>query len=209
MHTKEPTQRGERHINLKLAGGNGIIHLAWMTPGATHPDFAPLEVLSYAFAQGNSSLLKHKFVDSGRVAQVSITHRSVKDPFPLFVVVDLLREVGHNSVEREMRKYLESLQSDGISYEQVERAKIIAYAKEWYRRDDPIRMLNSLSSAEGAGDWELYYTIPEGIQKVTMAEVMRVFRQYIQPDNLTVGWYVPTKPEGSPSPEASADQGGA
>lgn len=205
VYTKEPPQQGERRINLKRAGGNGIIHLAWMAPGAAHPDFAPLRVLSYVLAKGNSSLLKHKFVDSGLVARVSTTQFSVKDPFPFFIEIDLLREGGHVSVEREMRKYLESLQNEGISDERVERAKIIAYAQEWYRRDNPKSMLNSLSSVEGAGDWELYYTIPADMQRVTVDDVMRVFRQYIQPDNLTVGWYIPTKVKAS-LPESTADQ---
>ena len=201
IYTQEPPQQGERRVIVRRPGGNGIIKLAWMTPGATHPDFAAVRMLSYALSSGNRGLLKSKFVDTGRVASAETGHYAHKDPFPFFVEVNLLRQGGHASVEREMRKYLETLQKDGLTEEILERAKVILEARELYKRVNLRGVLNAFSSMEGAGGWELYYTIPEETHNVTLEDVMRVFRKYLVPDNLTVGWYVPTK--ASSSEEAS------
>lgn len=193
IYTQEPVQKGERRVILRRPGGNGIIQLAWIVPGATHPDFAALEVLNYVLSVGNRGFLKTKFVDSGRVADVGSVHFELKDAYPFFIEIYLLRQRGHAGVEREILKYLESLKGGVLSHEALERAKLLAEAKEWYGRDNLESMLNAFSDSEGAGGWELYYSIPDAMHKVSLYDVMHVLRKYFTPDNLTVGWYVPKK----------------
>ncbi len=195
VHTVEPRQQGERRVIVKRPGGNGIIHFAWMSPGAAHADFAPLEVLAYILGVGKRNLLKQKFLDSGRVSGISIAHLPIRDPFPFYLGFSLLKMAGHRAIEREARAYLAMLQKQGVAQDQVKRAKGLAEADVWYGRDSLNRMLMDFSMAEGAGSWELYFTLMESIREVTLEDVMRVFREYLVSDNLTVGWYVPIKKE--------------
>jgi len=193
VHTIEPPQQGERRVTIKRPGGNGLVHFAWMVPGASHPDFAPLEVLQYVLTEGKRSLLKKEFVDSGRVAEVAIDHAPFKDPYPFHLSIDLLRQRGHLGIEKDMRRYLKRLKEDGLNKQQIDRAKRLIEAESRYERDSLNGMLMGFSIFEGAGSWEMYFTLYDDIRKVEVEDVMRVFREYIHPDNMTVGWYVPTR----------------
>jgi zinc protease len=44
------------------------------------------------------------------------------------------------------------------------------------------------------GDWSLYVTFPQQVQKVTPADVQRVAKQYFKRDETTTGWFVPIAP---------------
>lgn len=197
VYTEEPPQEGERRVILKRPGGNGLIQFGWMVPGTSHKDFAALEVLRYILSIGEGALLKKKFVNSGRVASVHIQHFAFKDPFPFFLNIDLLRGIGHRAIEKEVRGYLGLLQKEGIDEDRIVRAKRLAEAHEWYGRDSLLGLLMNFSMAEGAGGWELYFSIPESIQTVSQGDIMRVFREYFHDDNLTVGWFVPQKAQES------------
>jgi zinc protease len=43
-----------------------------------------------------------------------------------------------------------------------------------------------------SGDWTLFYTLEEAMGKVTAADVQRVAKKYLNVDQSTTGWFVPT-----------------
>ncbi|NBR57796.1 MAG: hypothetical protein EBT89_01335, partial [Opitutaceae bacterium] len=45
-----------------------------------------------------------------------------------------------------------------------------------------------------AGDWTLYVTQDEALQKVTPADVLRVANKYLNIDQSTTGWFIPQAP---------------
>ena len=45
-----------------------------------------------------------------------------------------------------------------------------------------------------AGDWTLYVTLDEALQKVTPADVLRVANKYLNVDQSTTGWFIPQAP---------------
>lgn len=194
IYTQEPPQKGERRVILKRKSKeNGIVSLAWMVPGASHPDFPALLILQTILAKGNRALLTEEFVKSGCVRNLALQLMSFRDPFPLYLGVGLLKRRGHRTIEQDIIRYLEKLQREGINPEYVERAKRLSAAYQWYGRDGFINMLMQLSIAEGAGSWELYYQNLEAIQGITSEDVMRVLTTYIHRDNMTVGWFVPQR----------------
>ena len=48
-----------------------------------------------------------------------------------------------------------------------------------------------LVQAVAAGDWKLYTTFRQRLERVTTDDVQRVARTYLLEDKRTVGWYVP------------------
>jgi zinc protease len=61
----------------------------------------------------------------------------------------------------------------------------------------------TLTEYEASGDWRLFFLTRDRIEKVTAADVQRVAKAYLKPDNRTVGMFVPTKtPDRAEIPEA-------
>ena len=196
VYTQEPKQAGERRVTLTRSGSNGIVDFAWVVPGFSHKDRAPLEVLKSILISGQESLLIKNFVDTGIVHSIRMELGPFKDPYLFHMFVTLLGTKGHSRVESKIRKFLESLQKDGFNSADVERAHRLVQAYKAYEQDGIVGILNSTSFAEGAGSWELRQRYVENIHKVTLDDVMRVFRQYFVRDNSTIGWFVPKKIKG-------------
>jgi zinc protease len=65
-------------------------------------------------------------------------------------------------------------------------------AEEAYRRDGTSGVAEALNEWVATGDWTQYVTYIEKISKVTPADVQRVARKYLNEDQSTTGWFVPT-----------------
>jgi len=64
--TVEPPQEGERRTVVRRPGSVGLVMIGYPRPGAKHPDFMPLEVLSTILADGVNSRLYRALVDKQR-----------------------------------------------------------------------------------------------------------------------------------------------
>jgi zinc protease len=91
-----------------------------------------------------------------------------------------------------MHAVVEEIRDAGISEEELQRAKSQRTAQELFGRDGPFAVASQLNEAIAAGDWRLYTTMRERIDRVTTSDVLRVAQTYLVEDARTVGWYVPS-----------------
>ncbi|HEX8618547.1 MAG TPA: pitrilysin family protein, partial [Thermoanaerobaculia bacterium] len=83
--TVEPPQEGERRTIVQRSGTVGMVMIGYMRPGATHPDFMPLEVLSSILADGVNSRLYRALVEKGIATDVNSNNFTLRDPYPLLI----------------------------------------------------------------------------------------------------------------------------
>jgi len=57
-------------------------------------------------------------------------------------------------------------------------------------------MAAQLNEASAAGDWKLYTTLRERIEKVSSDDVVRVAKTYLTSDALTTGFHEPVSRNG-------------
>ena len=95
----------------------------------------------------------------------------------------------------------ESLVSEPVTVEELERARI-QWLNDWDQGfTDPERIGVELSTAISLGDWRLYFLARDRVRKVGLEDVRRVAAERLRRDNRTIGIYLPTSaPERAPAP---------
>ena len=207
-YTVEPPQRGERRVELRLAGSAERSLLAWHIPSAKNPDCYALDVLEQVLSGGRSGRLYQALVEQGLATETWAYSASKTDP-SLFYVGAVTQE-GKTGAELEsaLRAEIAKVCAQPPSEEELARAKRQIEASFVYSGDDVRTQAETIGQfALTVGVDRLTHYIPS-IQKVTVADVQRVAAKYLVDGNCTAGRFIPegpAQPEGpgiaSPGPQ--------
>jgi zinc protease len=191
MHTREPEQHGERRVNVRQEGQLGAVMMSYKSPEGLSEDADALDMLARVLASGKGSRLFKRLTDQGLTADVFAMSTRLRDPGLFSLFAFLTPETAHDVVEEGMHEAVTAVQRDGITTEELQRAKTQLKAKEVFGRDGPFAIASQLNEAIAAGDWTLYTTYLDRIERVTTDDVQRVARTYLQPQRATIGHYIP------------------
>jgi len=189
--TVEPPQEGERRVVVKRPGTTGLVGLAYLRPGASHPDFFAFEVLASVLGDGVNARLYQALVERGLATSVSADNYSLRDPYPLLVGATCAPGKGHAEVEGALKGALAAVAGQGITPAELKRAQRQIEVSVVRSRDGPYRTAAAFGEAVASADWKWILTYVERIKAVTAADVQRVAATYLVPDRATVGWFVP------------------
>jgi zinc protease len=189
--TVEPPQEGERRTVVSRPGAVGIVMLGYMRPGALHPDYMALEVLSSILADGVNSRLYRALVDNGLATNVNATNFTFRDPYPLIVDATLAQGKTHEEVEKALKGALAEIGAKGVTAEEVKQAQQRLEVAVVRSRDGTYNFASTLGEAVASTDWKWFLTYMDNIKAVTPDDVKRVAASYIIPEHATVGWFVP------------------
>lgn len=192
--TREPVQRGERRVTVRQAGQLGLVMVAFKTPAGLEPDADALDVLATLLSHGRNSRLYRRLTDTGLTTLVVAANERHRDPGLFYVVVRLAPGKTHAEVEAVLLEELDRVAREGVTEEEVVRAREQLTALEAYGRDGPFAIAAQLNEAIALGDWKLYATYLDRIGRVTPDDVQRVAQTYLIETARTVGWYVPQNP---------------
>lgn len=187
---REPEQRGERRVTVKKAGQLGSVMVAWKNPAGLETDNDALDVLSLILSNGKNSRLYQALTDQSLVTSVSASNSRHRDPGLFYVFGMQAPDVKHLRIEKEIRKAIKAVQRKGVTEEEVARAKKQVRTYMAFDRDGSYSIASELNEAIAIGDWKFYVQYLDRISAVTVADVQRVARQYLQDDVCTVGWHV-------------------
>ncbi len=190
--TREPEQRGERRLVVRAAGHVGAIMIAYKVPPALDADTDALDALARVLASGKSGRLYRRLTDQGLTAQVSAATMHTRDPSLFYFIAMLAPGRTHEEIEAALYEVIAEVQTEGITEAELQRAKNQLRAQEAYSRDGSFAIAAQLNEAIAAGDWRLFTTFRERLDRVTIGDVQRVAQRYLLDDTRTVGWYVPT-----------------
>jgi zinc protease len=203
--TREPEQRGERRVTVRQGGQLGAVLTGYKAPAALNEDADALDVLARILASGKSSRLYRRCTDQGLTSDVYAMNFRMRDPSLFSLFAFLAPERTHEEVENAMDEAVATVQRDGVTDEEVERAKNQLIAQEAFGRDGPFMIAAQLNEAIAAGDWRLYTEYLDRIDRVTADDVSRVANTYLDPHKRTVGYYVPTDGEETTRPEVATN----
>jgi zinc protease len=191
-YTEEPAQDGERTVVLRRVGSVGEVVLAYHMPAASHPDWAPLNLLGGILSQSPNGRLYHALVESKLTTGASGRAENAHDP-GLFTCSASAEPAQLDTVRDTMIKVMESLSTTPFTQAEVERAKIRSKRNAEQLPSNSNGMAMALSSASALGDWRLHFIQRDCIAAVTADDVNRVAKTYFQKPNRTVGIYIPTQ----------------
>jgi zinc protease len=189
--TREPEQRGERRVTVRQQGQLGALLMGYKAPPGLTEDADALSVLARILASGKGSRCYHRLTDQGLTAEVVAMSPRLRDPGLFSLFAFLAPERTHDEVEEALKEVLQQVKDDGVTGDEVARAKRQLKAQEAFGRDGPFAIAAQLNEAIAAGDWTLYAGFMDRIENVTPEDVHRVARQYLDREKRTVGRYVP------------------
>ena len=192
-YTIEPAQDGQRSVELRRVGEVGAVAAAYHVPSGAHGDYAPLSVLANILTSAPSGRLYKNLVESQKATQVFAFARGSHDPGLFWVFASVPDGKNLNEVRDIILANVESVEKDGVTETEVERAKR-KILKQWeLAQADTSSIAVELSNWVSQGDWRLYFLYRDRIEAVTPADVTRVASEYLARSNRTLGVYIPSK----------------
>jgi zinc protease len=196
VYTEEPAQSGARRVLVRRPGEIGTVVIAHKVPNGRDADQPALEMLDDILSSGKNSRLYRALVDRGLALEAEAGTELHRDLSLHVVYATLAPGATHEGVEQALLAAVAKIKSDGVTAEEVERVKQQYAASEAYKRDGTAAVAREINEWVGIGDWTRYVTFPQMIDQVTAADVQRVARQYLNEEQSTTGWFVPTHQAG-------------
>ncbi|KAA6441689.1 insulinase family protein [Dyadobacter flavalbus] len=190
-YTKEPTQDGERFVELKRTGDVQMLMALYHIMPGSHADYPPMEVLTELLSTEPNGKLYKNLVNTKKASSEFGYSFQLYDPGFVLFGAEVLKE---KSLDEARQAFVATLDSAALvkpSAEDVERAKT-TILKNWdleFRNSERVGL--SISEAIATGDWRLAFLFRDNIRKVTADDVYRVAQYYFKPSNRTLGTFVP------------------
>jgi len=194
IYTEEPAQSGERRVTVQRPGELGAVIIAHKVPNGRDADQPALDMLDAILSSGKNARLYRALVDQGLALSAGAGTDLHRDLSLHTLFAMLAPGATHLKVEKALQAEVARVKTDGVTPAEIERVKQQYIAADAYKRDGTAGIAAEINEWIAVGDWTLYVTFPQQVQRVTPADVQRVAKQYLQDDQSTVGWFIPTAP---------------
>jgi zinc protease len=168
-----------------------MIAAQYHLPAASHPDSAALAVWAHILGNEPAGRLYQQLNSPHIAANTYAWINALAERSVLFAGAHL--EDKHSVVLAEAA-LVKAIESPGILTEtHIKRAQIDTDTHFKQLLKSPEALAIALSESIGQGDWRLLFLQQEAIKRVTQADIKRVIKAYLKPDNRTLGQFIPTQ----------------
>ena len=181
-------------IILKEPGSVPFLQSVYPTlPPITHPDIASIDLLDTVLTAGKSGRLYQALVQTGLVSSVGGNASTMIAPGWYMFSASPAQGKSLAEIDKLILAEVSKLQDKGITSQELERAKRQIQAGYILGNRDIKSQASQLAYTQTvAGDYRFGDRYLAAIEKVTVADVQRVAKQYLNPDRRVVGYFEPT-----------------
>ena len=193
LYTAEPTQDGEREVNVRRSGDTRFIGIGYHTPGATHADGPALTVLMDVLGDAPTGRLHKALVETKLAAFAGGGNSTLREGGMINLILVAPKDADIAKAEAELLRQAETvLATTPVTADEVAKAKerIANGYENSFANVNSVAM--ALTESVAAGDWRLYFLQRDRIAAVTVDDVNRVARTYFKPSNRTLARFIPT-----------------
>ncbi|MBW2267745.1 MAG: insulinase family protein [Deltaproteobacteria bacterium] len=169
------------------------VELAHPSVGLSHPDAALLDLLAYVLGSGDSSrLARHVREQAGLADRIDASCYTPLDPGVFSVGFETDVERADEALAAAVVE-LEQLRSEPVADEELERARANFLASEDFERESVSGLAQKFGSFHhlaGSTQAEAHYLA--AVRKASAGDLLRVAREHLAPERLTVAAVVPT-----------------
>ena len=189
IRTVEPKQAGERRIIVEAPAQTPLLQMAFHIGNAADPDSLVMSLLLNILAGGDSSRLHQVLVErEGLVLSLDGHQDEGFDPGLAWFFMTLPPGGDPAAVERRVMDELERVINDGVSREELAKARNNLLADFWRG----MSTINGKAAALGRfevfrGNYERLFRLPDIVERITTEDVRTVAADVFHRNNLTVG----------------------
>ncbi len=192
----EDPQSGERRIRMNREVQLPFVLMGYHVPNLRVPDSYVLEVISAILAQGRSSRLYENLIRKKKLAQSTYAEHDLLsvDPGLFLVSAEPLPGKDAAEVERALDHEIRQLSEESVPTQELEKAKNQLEAAFVFSQDSLVHQAMVLARFEIVWDWRKIDEYIPRIRAVTADDITRVAKQYLVPENRTMGILAPLTP---------------
>jgi zinc protease len=178
-YTVEPTQDGERYVELRRVGDVQVVACAYHIPASSEADFAAIQILSDVLNSEPSGRLYKALVETKKASSEYGYAQGLKDPGYIYFAAEVLKEKSLPDARAAMMNVLDSIGFNPVTKEEVERAKNRMMKNIDLMVNNSDQLGRSLTEYIARGDWRLFFLNRDNLEKVTVEDVNRVAKAYL------------------------------
>ena len=192
-YTREPTQDGEREVSLKRVGDVQALAAMYHICSMSHPDYAPLSVLTQALTDEPGGRLYNDLVETKKTTNVWGWAAGLKEPGFIYFGADILKDKDLEDAKSSLLSSLDDVAVNPLTEDEVKRAKTSLLKQFDLAFNDSRQIGVFASNYIASGDWRLAFLTRDRTQDVSLDDVIRVAKKYLMPSNRTVGKFIPVE----------------
>ena len=209
----EPVQEGTRRLSVKGPAELPMLIMAYKAPVLrdVEKDSDPfaLDMLAAVLDGHEAARFKKKLVREDKIAvSVGIDYdATARGPGMLSLYGTPSEGVTVAELEKALRDEVAHVQKDGVSEQELKRAKAQLVAGQIYNLDSMFGQAMEIGMTEAAGiPYQKINRMLERLQQVTAADVQAAAKKYFNDDMLTVGVLDPQPLDGNPRRPAAGSR---
>jgi len=213
LRPAEPQQIGQRRVLLEREGTTAYLKFAWHAPSALHEDFFPMLVLDAGLTGAKGLNIWSSFrgappqrrarlytalVERGLASSVAGSLLPTSEPFLYNISLTAMEGVDLSTLEEAAVKEIERVREQGLTEEEVARAKRQLRARLVFDTDSVTNVAHQLGYFETVVGPGYFETLSSRVLAVTPAQVADVAARRLSSERRTIGWFrpVPSRVEG-------------
>jgi predicted Zn-dependent peptidase len=165
------------------------VQVLYHTVPFRHRDSYALDVLAGLLNGRTGRLYKGLVLERQIASTASSSQSSMKWAGSFSFEAETRGDATPEQLEQAWNEELERLQREPVPAEELQKVKNQIAADAFRRLESPFFLLLQLIFYEGMGDWQYLNFWADRTQEVVAEDVQRVARQYLTPENRTVGLY--------------------
>lgn len=200
--TEEPEQIGERRVTIREETQPYVL-VGYHRPSMQSVNDPVYDILSDVLAEGRTSRLHQRLVETEKALNVQAIESFPGEKYEsLFVFFGIPnRSVSPDTVEQAIYTELDRIKTEGITQEELERAKTRARANFIDNLESNSNLASQFAQAEAlTGDWRTLFEQLQELQAVTVDDVQRVAAETFERSNRTVAMIRSTDGQDASSP---------
>ena len=196
----EPAQEAERRVTLRWRSDVPRLAMAYHAPQIADPDSYPLQVLAAILGEGKSSRLYQRLVERERATTfASAEYGESRDPTLFYIRAESRGGVEPEAIEASIDDELARIVSDGVSSEELNRAKHQIEAHFVFSMEKSLDQAMLFGQIETLAGLDYIDSYLPRIREVDADRVVASCARYLCRENGTVGWLL-----GDGGPEESS-----
>jgi zinc protease len=197
-HSQSP-KMAKPPILLQEPGSAAFLNVVYPLPNVMSADVPSIQVMDYILTGGRSSRLYQTLVESGLASGATGGDAQLIGGGWYEFSATAAPGQDLKKLDQELRQLVANVWEQGISQEELARAKAQLRASIILRNRDISSQANQLGDDYvSTGDYQFTDRLLAAIKTVTAADVQRVAKAYFAPENRTVGFFEPTIADGKP-----------